>query len=174
MEGCRYAGILNNCDWVTISANILNRVSPAKTGAGIMNDGSNVTILGNTGTNVGGTFMASAGDHVRMVANNFDSGSEGRADAILFRGHDIAISDNSLISAEASGGSGIRTNGPASHVRIGGNYVENFPYGVDLRTAEGAVREVVISPNQFMAIGVAEYSLARGVANAARVVTQPW
>ncbi len=174
VEGCGYAGILNNCDWVAVSANILNRVTPAETGAGVMNDGNNVTIIGNTGTNIGGTFIASAGDHVRMIGNNFDSGTNGRADAILFRGHDIAISDNSLVSGKMSAGSGIRTNGPASHIRIGGNYVENFPYGVDLRTTQGAVREVVISPNQFAGMGVAEYNLARGIANAARVVTQPW
>jgi parallel beta-helix repeat protein len=174
VEGCRYAGILNNCDWVAVSANILNRVAPAETGAGLMNDGNNVTIIGNTGTNVGGTFIASAGDHVRMIGNNFDSGTDGRADAILFRGHDIAISDNSLVSGKMSAGSGIRTNGPASHIRIGGNYVENFPYGVDIRTTQGAVGEVVISPNQFAGMGVADYNLARGIANAARVVTQPW
>lgn len=174
VEGCRYAGILNNCDWVAVSANILNRVAPAETGAGIMNDGNNVTIVGNTGTNVSGTFLASAGDHVRMMANTFDSGTDSRADGILFRGHDVAISDNSLVSGKASGGSGIRTNGPASHIRIGGNYAENFPYGVDLRTTEGTVREVVISPNQFVGIGVAEYNIARSVANAARVLTQPW
>ncbi|AVA13640.1 glycosyl hydrolase family 28-related protein [Sphingopyxis sp. MG] len=174
VEGCHYAGILNNCDWVAISANILSRVTPAKICAGIMNDGSNVTIIGNAGTSIAGTFITSAGDHVRMTANNFDSGVDGRANGIFFRGHDVAISDNSFVSGEASEGSGIRTNGPASHIQIGGNYAENFPYGVDLRTTGGAVRDVVISPNHFAGIAIEEYNIAKSVTNAARVLTQPW
>ncbi|OHD07536.1 right-handed parallel beta-helix repeat-containing protein [Sphingopyxis sp. RIFCSPHIGHO2_12_FULL_65_19] len=174
VEECHYAGILNNCDWVTISSNILNRVVRAETGAGMMNDGNNVTIIGNAGTNIGGTFISSTGDHIKIVANNFDSGSDGRADGILFQGHDVAISDNSLVSGKASGGSGIRTNGPASNVRIGGNYAENFPYGVDLRTTGGAVKEVVISPSQFAGIQNANYNISKDAEHVARVVTEAW
>jgi hypothetical protein len=174
VEECHYAGILNNCDWVAISTNILNRVVRAETGAGVMNDGNNVTIIGNAGTNVGGTFISSMGDHIKIVANNFDSGPDGRADGILFKGHDVAISDNSLVSGKASGGSGIRTNGPASNIRIGGNYAENFPYGVDLRTTGGAVKEVVVSPNQFAGIQNASYNIAKDAENVLRVVTEAW
>lgn len=174
VEQCHYAGILNNCDWVTISSNILDRVVRSETGAGVMNDGNNVTIIGNAGTNIDGTFISSTGDHVKIVANNFNSGTDGRADGILFQGHDVAISDNSLISGKTSGGSGIRTNGPASNIRIGGNYVDNFPYGVDLRTASGAVKEVVISPNQFARIENSSYHIAKDAEHIARVVTEAW
>lgn len=174
VEQCQYAGILNNCDWVTISSNILNRVVRSETGAGVMNDGNNVTIIGNAGMNVDGTFISSTGDHVKIVANNFDSGTDGRADGILFQGHDVAISDNSIVSGRISGGSGIRTNGPASNIRIGGNYVDNFPYGVDLRTTSGAVKEVVISPNQFAGIQNSSYYIAKDAEHIARIVTEAW
>jgi hypothetical protein len=149
LSGCTYAGINNSCDYVVISGNQIEGVAlSGGNGTGILSAGNFVNIVGNAGTDILGQLVTTSGDHVKVQHNNLNSGSGAAAGAMLFDGNDVDISHNSFASGSASGGSGIRTNGPASNVRIAWNYVDNFPYIADLRTDSGAVDTVMIGPNQ--------------------------
>jgi hypothetical protein len=175
ISGCAYSGITNSCDYADISHNVINGVSTvADTATGINNTAAHVTIAHNRGTNILGVQILTDGDHVKVTGNDIDSGA-GQADTALhFTGNDILIDGNSFTSGLLAGSTGIRTNGPASNVRITGNYVDNYPYGVDIRTSGGAVDNIIRGPNQIKNASIANYNLGGSVTNATLVNTGTW
>jgi hypothetical protein len=167
ISDCQYVGILNSCDNITITGNIVDGVILATLGTAIFNTGSYVTIANNIGRNIEGTFIDStAANKIKIVGNALVSDTVASPGAISFSGSDIDISHNSFISTIASAGSGVRTNGPASNVRAIGNFVDGYPYGLDFRTTGGAVNNVNISDNQFANISTLAINIASTVTNA--------
>lgn len=167
LTDCQYIGINNSCDNVVISNNIIDGVTFAVLGTGIFNTGSYVNIVGNVGRSVEGIFIDTAGnDHVKIIGNTFQSDTVASPGAVGYTGSNIDISHNSFVSSIASGGSGIRTNGPASNVRFVGNYIDGYPYGIDIRTSGGAVDTVNIADNQFKNISVLPINITSAVTNA--------
>lgn len=175
ISGCAYSGITNNCDFVSISDNVINGVSLAGgIATGINNAASFVDIIGNLGTDVLGVMILTDGNNVKVVANSMSSGAGAADTAMRFSGSDILIEGNSFVSGTIATSTGIRTNGPASNIRIGSNFVNRFPYGVDIRTGGGAVDKIVKGPNQFANISIGDYNLGGAVTNATQVSTATW
>lgn len=175
IDGCAYSGITNSCDYVAITDNVINGVALAGgIATGINNTASHATISGNIGTDVLGVQILSDGDHVRIVGNEISSGTGAADTALRFTGNNIVIDDNSFISGTTAGSTGIRTNGPASNIRLGGNYIDGYPYGVDIRTGGGAVDKIVRGPNQIVNYTIADYNLGGAVTGATLVSTATW
>jgi parallel beta-helix repeat protein len=167
IQDCQYIGISNSCDNVVISGNIIDGVVLATLGNGINNTASYVNIVDNVGRNVEGTFVSTTGgNRIKIIGNTFQSDTVASVGAVNFTGSDIDISHNSFVSSLASAGSGIRTNGPSSNIRTVGNFVDGYPYGIDVRTTGGAVDRVNIADNQFANISVLNINVASGVTNA--------
>lgn len=175
ISGCTYSGITNNCDFVSITDNVIKGVSLAGgIATGVNNNASYVVISGNQGTDVLGVQILTAGDHVRVTGNTMSSGTGAADTALRFSGDDVLIDGNSFVSGTTAASTGIRTNGPASNIRISGNYVDGYPYGVDIRTGSGAVDKIVRGPNQFANISIGDYNLGGAVTNATLVSTAAW
>lgn len=168
LEKCTYTAIYNTCDYTIITKNVINGVEVENLGHAIDNAGAHVSIDGNKGRDVKGLMMKSVGDYCLIDGNDMHSGDDASPGALLFSGAKVKINRNFFRSGPASGGSGIRTNGPASHVEIAGNLVESYPYGVDLRTGGGAVDVVDLGVNQFIDIGISDYNIAGTVTNVSR------
>ena len=167
IKDCQYIGITNSCDNVVINGNIIDGVTLATLGNAIFNSASYVTITGNIGRNVEGIFIdTTGGSHVKIIGNTLQSDTVASPGAVNYAGANIDISHNSFVSSIASGGSGVRTNGPASNVRLIGNFVDGYPYGLDIRTTGGAVDNVNIADNQFANISTASINITSAVTNA--------
>lgn len=166
LEECQYIGISNSCDNVVISGNIIDGVVLAAVGNAVSNVASYVNIIGNIGRNVQGTFISSVGDRVKIIGNTLQSDTVATPLAVSYSGNDIDISHNSFVSSVASGGSGVRTSGPASNIKAIGNYVDGFPYGFDFRITGGAVNNINLEDNQFANISISSLNVVAGVTNA--------
>lgn len=175
IEGCVYSGITNSCDHVAITGNVINGVAEvAGIATGINNAANHVAIIGNVGTDVMGVQILTDGDHVKVIGNEISSGAGAADTALRFTGIDIAIEANSFISGVTAGSTGIRTNGPASHIRIIGNYIDGYPYGIDIRTTGGAVDKIVQGTNQIINHTLGQYNLGGAVTGATMVSTAAW
>lgn len=163
-SGMRYVGINNSCNQVAIADNIIDGVGMARIGDGIHNAGNDVSITGNVGRDIAGVQISSSGDRCRIVANRMESSAVAVQTAMVFSGTGAIIQRNQFRALRGSGGSGIRTNGPASSFSITDNLVEGFPYGVDIRTTSGAVRNGEISRNTYIGKGSATYISSEAVA----------
>ena len=168
ITSCKYIGIINSCNNVTIANNVIYSVTLAILGTGIYNAGTNVNISGNIGTEIQGTFVYSSGNRVNIVDNLMSCTSVAAAGAVEYLGSDVYIQGNTFASAIASGGSGIYTTGLAYYVRIEDNYVDGFPYGVDVRTTAGGVDTVDIGANQFVNISISNYNISSSAVNVTR------
>lgn len=167
IQDCQYIAINNNCDNVTISDNIVDGVTLATLGNAIFNSGSYVNIIGNIGRNVEGVFIdTSSSSNVKVIGNTLQSDTVASPGAVTYSGANVDISHNSFVSSLASGGSGIRTNGPASNVRAVGNFISGFPFGLDFRTTSGAVNNVSVADNQFANISSLNLNISSTVTNA--------
>jgi len=175
IDGCAYSVITNSCDYVTIAGNVINGVAlVGGIATGINNAASHVTIANNVGAEVLGVQILTDGDHVKVIGNEMSSGAGAADTALRFTGNDIVIEGNSFISGTTAGSTGIRTNGPASNIRLGGNYIDGYPYGVDIRTGGGAVDKIVRGPNQIVNYTIADYNLGGAVTGATLVSTTTW
>jgi len=167
IQDCQYIGINNSCDNVTISDNIIDGVTLATLGTGIFNTASYVNITGNIGRNVEGIFIdTNGGNNVKVIGNTLQSDTVASPGAVSYSGANIDISHNTFVSSIASVNSGVRTNGPSSNIKLIGNFVDGYPYGLDLRTTGGAVNNVNIADNQFANISISAVNISSTVTNA--------
>lgn len=153
-SGLAYAGIINSCDSVEIDGNTIRGVKYSKSGSAISNTGHDVTISNNVGHDVEGVQIYSSGNNCSIKHNKMDSGNGQSKGAVYFAGKNIIISDNLFVSVRRSGGSGIRTDGNASHFTILDNVVNGFPYGVDIRETVGKVGTGEIRRNKLIGAGI--------------------
>lgn len=154
MSDLYYAAIINSCDCVIISQNVINGVTYNKMGNAIENSGDSVSILDNVATNIEGYQISCTGNRCRIEGNNMDSGATAGRGGLVFTGAGTAIQRNRFRSGMPSGGSGIRTDGPASDFDISGNVTEGFPYGVDIRATAGAVGAGTVDRNTIVGKGM--------------------
>jgi parallel beta-helix repeat protein len=165
---CTYLGISNSCENVNIVGNTVNDVALATLGTGIGNTGNKVNIALNVLRRIKGSLITSTGNDVSITDNKAFADGVGGGSALSYSGSNVKISGNTLSSTAGSGQSGIRTDGPASNVRIDGNTVRGYSYGTDIRTTGGAVDVVDIGLNTYESIGTGNENIAAGATNVSR------
>ena len=144
---CRYTGIYNNIDNVSITGNVVNNVTKNVVGSAIYNEGSFVTIMSNVCQNIEGIMIyTNNADRVKIIGNDLDAGQVATDAGIFFYNTDIIIIGNTVFSNSGSSSSGIRTNA-ASNCTISGNRINGYLYGVDIRDAPGPTTAIDVGVN---------------------------